>query len=82
MLKTEDVLEILSIPLLGIIPESELVLRSSNLGSPVTIGNPTSAPARAYFEAARRLRGETLVVSVPASRKSFVGRLFGRRAVA
>jgi len=82
MLKTEDVLEILSIPLLGIIPESELVLRSSNLGTPVTIGKPTSPPARAYFEAARRLRGETLVVSVPAGRKSFVGRLFGRRAVA
>ena len=38
MLKTEDVLEILSIPLLGIIPESEEVLRSSNLGTPVTIG--------------------------------------------
>ena len=57
MLKTEDVLEILSIPLLGIIPESEEVLRSSNLGTPVTIGNPNSAPARAYFEAARRLQG-------------------------
>src|SRR3954462_553308 len=82
LLKTEDVLEILSIPLLGIIPESELVLRSSNLGSPVTIGNPNSPPARAYFEAARRLRGETLVVSVPAQRRSLVGRLFGRRAVA
>ena len=37
MLKTEDVLEILSIPLLGIIPESEEVLRASNLGSPVTL---------------------------------------------
>jgi septum site-determining protein MinD len=82
MLKTEDVLEILSIPLLGIIPESEEVLRSSNLGTPVTIGNPNSAPARAYFEAARRLRGETLVVSVPAERRSFMGRLFGRRAIA
>ena len=82
MLKTEDVLEILSIPLLGIIPESEEVLRSSNLGTPVTIGNPNSAPARAYFEAARRLKGETLVVSVPAERRSFMGRLFGRRAVA
>ena len=70
MLKTEDVLEILSIPLLGIIPESEEVLRSSNLGSPVTIGNPTSAPARAYFEAARRLKGETLVVSVPANARA------------
>ena len=82
MLKTEDVLEILSIPLLGIIPESEEVLRSSNLGTPVTIGAPNSMPAKAYCEAARRLRGETLVVSVPAERRSFMGRLFGRRAVA
>src|SRR3979490_1083940 len=34
MLNIEDVLEILSIPLLGIIPESKEVLRASNLGSP------------------------------------------------
>jgi septum site-determining protein MinD len=33
MLKTDDVLDILSVPLLGIIPESEQVLRASNLGS-------------------------------------------------
>ena len=44
MLKVEDVLEILSIPLLGIIPESEEVLRASNLGSPVTLLNPLSSP--------------------------------------
>src|SRR5689334_9369663 len=37
MLAIEDVLEVLSIPLLGIIPESEAVLRASNLGTPVTI---------------------------------------------
>src|SRR6476661_8852979 len=37
MLAIEDVLEILSVPLLGIIPESEAVLRASNLGTPVTI---------------------------------------------
>src|ERR1700730_2637399 len=36
MLNIEDVLEILSIPLLGIIPESQEVLRASNLGAPVT----------------------------------------------
>jgi septum site-determining protein MinD len=46
------------------------------------MGNPTSAAARAYFEAARRLKGETLVVTVPAERRSLMGRLFGRRAVA
>ena len=43
MLKIEDVLEILSIPLLGIIPESEEVLRASNIGAPVTLDNPASA---------------------------------------
>ena len=39
MLKIEDVLDILSTPLLGIIPESEEVLRASNVGSPVTLSN-------------------------------------------
>jgi septum site-determining protein MinD len=82
MLKVEDVLEILSIPLLGIIPESQDVLRASNLGAPVTINNPGSGAARAYGEAAKRLRGEMLEVSVPAGRASFFGKLFGRRAVA
>jgi septum site-determining protein MinD len=79
MLKTEDVLEILSIPLLGIIPESEEVLRASNLGSPVTLLNPLSAPARAYIDAAKRLRGEVLEVVVPLERKGLIGRLFGRK---
>ena len=79
MLKTEDVLEILSIPLLGIIPESEEVLRASNLGSPVTLLSPASAPARAYIDAARRLRGEQIEVVVPVERKGFIGRLFGRK---
>ncbi|MEO9191423.1 MAG: septum site-determining protein MinD [Acetobacteraceae bacterium] len=83
MLKTEDVLEILSIPLLGIIPESQDVLRASNLGTPVTINNPNSPAARAYMEAAKRLRGETVEISIPAERSSFFGKLFGRgRAIA
>jgi septum site-determining protein MinD len=80
MLSIEDVLEILSTPLLGIIPESEEVLRASNVGSPVTLNNATSAPARAYIDAARRLRGENLAMSVPSDRKRFFDKLFGRRA--
>ncbi len=83
MLKTEDVLEILSIPLLGIIPESQDVLRASNLGAPVTVNSPGSAAGRAYAEAAKRLRGETVEITVPAERGSFFGKLFGRgRAIA
>ncbi len=80
MLKTEDVLEILSIPLLGIIPESQDVLRASNLGAPVTLNDPQSAPARAYREAARRLRGEEVDLTVPRDKKSFFTMLFGRKA--
>jgi septum site-determining protein MinD len=80
MLKKEDVLEILSIPLLGIIPESEEVLRASNVGSPVTLSNPASAPGRAYFDAARRLQGETVEMMIPSDKKGLLGKLFGRRA--
>ena len=39
----EDVLDILCIPLLGIIPESKDVLQVSNMGTPVTLNSPTSA---------------------------------------
>jgi septum site-determining protein MinD len=73
------VLEILSIPLLGIIPESQEVLRASNIGSPVTLSAPISAPARAYLDAVKRLRGEKLEVVVPSDRVGLVSRLFGRR---
>jgi septum site-determining protein MinD len=80
MLTIEDVLEILSTPLLGIIPESQEVLRASNIGSPVTVGGATSAPGRAYLDAARRLCGEVLPITIPTERKGFLDKLFGRRA--
>jgi septum site-determining protein MinD len=80
MLSIEDVLEILSIPLLGIIPESEEVLRASNVGSPVTLNNALSAPARAYFDAVRRLKGETVAMQIPRESQSFFTKLFGRKA--
>jgi septum site-determining protein MinD len=80
MLSIDDVLEILSIPLLGIIPESEEVLRASNVGSPVTLNSPLSAPARAYFEATRRLKGETIPVKIPSESRGIFNKLFGRKA--
>jgi septum site-determining protein MinD len=80
MLKVDDVLEILSIPLLGIIPESTDVLKASNLGAPVTLSDARSAPAQAYFEAARRLAGEIVPVTVPGEKRGIFGKLFGRKA--
>jgi septum site-determining protein MinD len=76
----EDVLDILCIPLLGIIPESKEVLNSSNVGTPVTLSNPASAPARAYNDVARRLRGETVPLVVPSDKSGLLNKLFKRRA--
>jgi septum site-determining protein MinD len=80
MLAIDDVLEILSIPLLGIIPESQEVLRASNIGAPVPLSNAESAPARAYRDAAGRLCGEIISMSIPTERKGLLTKIFGRRA--
>jgi septum site-determining protein MinD len=82
MMEIADVLEILAIPLLGIVVESQDVLTASNLGCPITLHKPASAPARAYAEAARRLMGETIPVAHPTERRGLMSRLFGRKAAA
>ncbi len=80
MLSVEDVLEILSVPLLGIVPESQEVLRASNIGAPVTLSNASSAPARAYSDAVRRLKGEEVPVTIPNDPRRLFGNFFRRRA--
>jgi septum site-determining protein MinD len=80
MLSIDDILEILATPLLGIIPESQDVLKASNVGSPVTLHNSDSAPARAYTDAVARLMGDNIAMTVPMERKGFMSRLLGRRA--
>ena len=80
MLSVADVLDILSIPLLGIIPESEDILRASNIGAPVTMGDSVNVAARAYRDAARRLTGEIVPMASTGEKKTLLNRLFGRRA--
>lgn len=58
MLSVDDVLEILAIPLLGIIPESPAVLKASNSGVPV-IFESTSDAAVAYRKAVHRFLGKS-----------------------
>jgi septum site-determining protein MinD len=80
MLSVEEILEILATPLLGIIPESEEVLRASNLGCPVTLSKPAGVIARAYGDAARRLNGENVEMIIPSDKKGLLVKLFGGRA--
>lgn len=80
MLNIDDVLEILAIPLLGIIPESQAVLRASNTGTPVIL-DETSNAGQAYADAVSRLLGEQLEHRFATlERKTLFNRLFGRTA--
>lgn len=80
MMTVDDVLEILAVPLLGIIPESKAVLRASNLGTPVILDGP-SAAASAYEDAVSRLVGEEVDMRVPEDpRPGLFQRLLGRTA--
>ncbi len=80
MLQVDDMLDILSIPLIGIVPESREVLKASNVGSPITLANENSAPARAYLDASRRLKGEDVPITIPTEKKGILGKLFRGRA--
>jgi septum site-determining protein MinD len=78
MLTVEDVGEILSIPLLGVIPESESVLRASNTGTPIVFDEESPA-GRAYLDAVARFLGEQREMRfVEPERRGFFRLFFGR----
>lgn len=80
MLKVDDVLEILSVPLLGIIPESPAVLQASNVGVPVVL-NEKSAAGQAYMDAVRRFLGERVPQRfLEVEKTGFFDKLFRRSA--
>lgn len=78
MLSVEDVLEILAIPLLGVIPESKAVLRASNTGMPVILDDQSDA-GQAYSDAVARFLGEDKPMRfISQEKKGFLSRLFSR----
>ena len=79
MLSVGDVGEILGVDLLGVIPESEDVLQSSNEGTPVIHGDSGRA-AEAYRDLVGRFLGEERPHRyLEAERKGLFGRIFGGR---
>lgn len=77
MLSVADVEEILAIPLLGVIPESEAVLKASNQGSPVILDDESIA-GQAYSDAVARLLGDDVEHRfLEQQKKGFLKRLLG-----
>jgi septum site-determining protein MinD len=79
MLGVEDVKEILAVTLLGVIPESQAVLKASNQGVPVILDDQSDA-GQAYSDAVDRLLGKTVDHRfLDVEKKGFFERLFGGR---
>lgn len=79
MLSVVDVQEILSLDLLGVIPESEDILSASNQGVPV-IMNEKSDAAFAYDDSVARFLGDEIPFRfIDAKKRSLFGKLFGRK---
>ncbi|KUJ72002.1 septum site-determining protein MinD [Thiomicrospira sp. WB1] len=57
MLAVDDVVDLLKVPLLGVIPESQQVLNASNAGEPVILDEQADA-AQAYMDVVDRFLGE------------------------
>lgn len=75
MLSAEDVQDILAIPLLGVVPESEAVLKASNEGIPVTFQEDSDA-GQAYHDITARFLGEDRPHRFITEKKGFFSRLF------
>ncbi|MEG5265609.1 septum site-determining protein MinD [Pseudomonas sp. JDS28PS106] len=77
MLGVEDVKEILAVTLLGVIPESQAVLKASNQGVPVILDDQSDA-GQAYSDAVDRLLGKDREHRfLDVQKKGFFERLFG-----
>ena len=77
MLSVEDVSEILAIPLLGVIPESQSVLKASNSGVPVIVDQQSDA-GQAYADAVDRLLGDEVPLRfINEEKKGLLKRIFG-----
>ncbi len=77
MLSVDDIQDLLSIPLLGVIPESQGVLEASNAGKPVVLDRNNPAGV-AYGDAVARLMGDKRPMRfVKEKKRGFFQRLFG-----
>jgi septum site-determining protein MinD len=74
MLSVDDILQILALPLIGLLPDDEEIIRATNLGEPVIL-NPKSKVGEAFKNIARRLEGEEVPFKELEEKEGFFSRL-------
>ena len=76
MMDVEDIVDLLSIDLIGVVPDDEYIITQTNKGEPVVIKD--KAPSgKAYTEIARRILGENIEVTVPGRKEGLFSKMRG-----
>ena len=78
MMDVDDIVDLLSIDLIGVVPDDEYIITQTNKGEPV-IQNKKAPSGKAYLEIAKRVLGEDIEVTIPGREKGFwakIKRLF------
>jgi septum site-determining protein MinD len=75
MMDTSDIVEILAVDLLGIVPEDEQVIVSTNRGDPLSLRKSSKA-GLAFRNIAQRMQGQTVPFMKLEGQEGFFGRLW------
>ena len=72
MLGLDDVTEILGVEAIGVVPEDDMIFRSSNLGEPA-VTDPKSRAGMAYKNVVARILGESIPLQFATEKRSLFG---------
>lgn len=76
MMEVDDIVDLLSVDLIGVVPDDEYIITQTNKGEPV-IKNKKAPSGKAYIETARRILGENIDVTIPGKKQGLWEKIKG-----
>ena len=74
MMDVDDIVDLLSIDLIGVIPDDEFIITQTNKGEPA-VSNKKAPSGKAYLETARRILGDNIEVTIPGRDEGFLSKI-------
>ncbi len=74
MMEVDDIVDLLSIDLIGVVPDDEYIITQTNKGEPV-VTNHKAPSGKAYIEIAQRILGENVEITIPGEDKGFFAKI-------
>lgn len=74
MMDVDDIIDLLSIDLIGVVPDDEYIITQTNKGEPAVI-NKKAPSGKAYKEIAKRLLGENVEVNIPGKKEGLIAKI-------